>query len=53
VFDENLNSEVSQCGLEKINYVDFLEIENFLSNCPKENLDVGFGMLEENLTSCG
>jgi hypothetical protein len=31
----------------KINYVDFLEIEIFLSNFSKENLDICFSMLEE------
>lgn len=53
VFDESPNSEVSWLGLEKINYVDFLGVENFLSCFPNENLDVGFGMLEENLIFCG
>jgi hypothetical protein len=32
VFDESPKSEISQWGLEKINYVDFLGIEFFLSN---------------------
>jgi hypothetical protein len=41
--------EISQWGFKKINNVDFLGIEIFLSNFPKQNLDVGFGMLEENL----
>jgi hypothetical protein len=49
VFDETPKSEISQWGLEKINYVDFLRIENFLSNFPKQNLDVGFDMLKEKL----
>jgi hypothetical protein len=30
----------------KINYVDFLDIEIFWSNFPKENLNVCFSMLE-------
>ena len=53
VFNESPKSEISQWGLEKINYADFLEIENFLSTFPKQNLDVGFGMLEEILNFCG
>jgi hypothetical protein len=32
VFDESSKSEISQWSLDKINYVDFLGIENFLSN---------------------
>jgi hypothetical protein len=40
-------SEISQWGLEKINYVDFPGIETFLSTLPKQNLDVGVGMVEE------
>ena len=31
MFDESPKSEISQWGLKKINYVDFLGIENFLS----------------------
>jgi hypothetical protein len=53
VFDESPKSEISQWGLEKINYVDFLGIENFLSIFPKQNLDIGFGMLEEILNFRG
>jgi hypothetical protein len=53
VFDKNPKSKISQWGLEKINYVDFLRIENFLSIFPKQNLDVGFGMLEEILNFHG
>jgi hypothetical protein len=49
VFDESPNSEISQWSLEKINYVDFLVIEIF----PKQNLDVSFGLLEENLIFIG
>jgi hypothetical protein len=49
VFGESLKSEISQWGLKKINFVDFLGIGNFLSNFPKQNLDIGFGMLKENL----
>jgi hypothetical protein len=47
VFEESSKSEISQWGLEKINYVDFLGIETFLSTFPKQNLDVGVGMVEE------
>jgi hypothetical protein len=53
VFDESLKSEISQWGLGKINCVDFLGIENFLSSFPKQNLDVGFGILEEILNFRG
>jgi len=53
VFNESPNSEISQWGLKKINYVDFLGIRNFLSNFPKEDLDVCFSMLEEILTFRG
>jgi hypothetical protein len=42
-------SEVLQLGLEKINYVDFLEAKNFLSIFPNQHFDVGFGMLQETL----
>ena len=41
VFEESPKSEISQWGLEKINYVDFLGVETFLSTFPKQNLDVG------------
>ena len=34
-------------GLEKINYVDFLGVETFLSTFSKQNIDVGVGMVEE------
>jgi hypothetical protein len=47
VFEESPKSEISQWGLEKINYVDFLGVETFLSTFPKQNLDVGVGMVEE------
>jgi hypothetical protein len=47
VFNERPKSEISQWGLQKINNIDFLGIENFLSNFPKENLDDCFNMLEE------
>jgi len=53
VFDESPNGEVPQWGLDKINYVDFLGVENFLSTFPNQNLDVGFGMLEEKLILYG
>jgi hypothetical protein len=47
VFNESLKNEISQWGLQKINYVDFLGIENFLSNFSKENLNICFSMWEE------
>jgi hypothetical protein len=47
VFEENPKSEISQWGLEKINYIDFLGVKTFLSTFPKQNLDVGVGMMEE------
>jgi endonuclease IV len=49
MFDDSLKSEISQWSFEKINYVDFLEIENFLSNFSKQNLNIGFGMPKKNL----
>jgi hypothetical protein len=39
VFEESPKSEISQWGYEKINYVDFLVVE--------QNLDIGVGMMEE------
>jgi hypothetical protein len=45
--EESPKSEISQWGLEKINYVDFLGIETFLLTLPKQKLDVGVGMVEE------
>jgi hypothetical protein len=47
VSEESPKSEISQWGLEKINYVDFLGIKTFLSTLPKQKLDVGIGMVEE------
>ena len=47
VFEKSPKSEISRWGLEKINYVDFLGVETFLSTFPKQNLDVGVGMVEE------
>jgi hypothetical protein len=47
VFEESPKSEIYQWDLEKINYVDFLGIETFLSTFPKQNLDIGVGMVEE------
>jgi hypothetical protein len=47
VFEESPKSEKSQWGLEKINYVDFLRVETFLSTFPEQNLDVGVGMVKE------
>jgi hypothetical protein len=53
VFNESPKSGISQWALQKINYVDFLGIENFLSNFPKENLDLFFSTLEEILIFLG
>jgi hypothetical protein len=47
VSEESPKSEISQWGLEKINYVDFLGIETFLSTLPKQKLDISVGMVEE------
>jgi hypothetical protein len=47
VFEESAKNEISQWGLEKINYIDFLGVETFLLTFPKQNLDVGVGMVEE------
>jgi hypothetical protein len=47
VFEESPKSEISQWGLEKINYLDFLGVETFLPTFPKQNLDIGVGMVEE------
>jgi hypothetical protein len=47
VSEESPKSEISQWGLEKINYVDFLGIKTFLSTPPKQKLDIGVGMVEE------
>jgi hypothetical protein len=53
VFDKSSKSEISQWDLEKINYVDFLGIGNFLSTFPKQNLDIGFSVFEEILNFRG
>jgi hypothetical protein len=53
VFDESPYNERFQFSNEEISYVDFLGIENFLSNSPSNNLDVGFGVLDENFNFCG
>jgi hypothetical protein len=45
VSEESRKSEISQRGLEKINYVDFLG--TFLSTLHKQKLDIGIGMVEE------
>jgi hypothetical protein len=47
VFNKSPKNEISQWGLLKVNYIDFLGIKNFLSNFPKENLDLFFSTLEE------
>jgi hypothetical protein len=47
MFNESPKSEISQWGLLKINYVDFLGIENFLLKFLKESIDVCFSTLEE------
>jgi hypothetical protein len=49
VFHESSKSKISQWGLQKINYVDFIGIENFLSNFPKENLDFFFFIILEEI----
>lgn len=38
---------------EEISYIDFLEIGIFLSNSPSKNLDVSFGVMDENFNFCG
>jgi hypothetical protein len=53
VFDKTLESEISQWAFEKINYVDFLRIDNFLSSFLEQNLDVGLCMLENKLIFYG
>jgi len=53
VFDESPHNERFQFSNEEISYVDFLGIENFLSNSPSNNLDVGFGVLDDNFNFCG
>jgi len=52
VFDESLYNEGSQLRHEKISYVDFFGIENFLSKSPNNSLDVGFDVLEDNFNFC-
>jgi hypothetical protein len=47
VSKESPKSEISQCDLEKINYVDFFFYRTFLSTLPKQKLDVSVGMVEE------
>jgi hypothetical protein len=53
VFDESLYNEIFQLSNEEISNVDFLGIENFLSNSPSNSLVVGFGMLDDNFNFCG
>jgi hypothetical protein len=53
VFDESLHNERFQLSNEEISNVDFLGIENFLSNSPNNSLVVGFGMLDDNFNFCG
>jgi hypothetical protein len=53
VFDESLYNEIFQLSNEEISNVDFLGIENFLSNSPNNSLVVGFGMLDDNFNFCG
>jgi hypothetical protein len=52
VFDESPYNEGSQLRHEKISYVDFFGIENFLTKSPNNNLDVGFDVLEDNFNFC-
>jgi len=53
VFDESLHNQGFQLSNEEISYVDFLGIENFLSNSPSNKVDVRFGMLDDNFNFCG
>jgi hypothetical protein len=53
MFDESLHNERFQLSNEEISNVDFLGIENFLSNSPNNSLVVGFGMLDDNFNFCG
>jgi hypothetical protein len=53
VFDKSPHNERFQLSNEKISCVEFLGIENFLSNSPSNNLDVGFGVLDDNFNFCG
>jgi hypothetical protein len=53
VIDESSHNKRFQLSNEEISYVDFLGIENFLSNSPSNNLDVGFGVLDDNFNFCG
>jgi hypothetical protein len=53
VFDESPHNEGFQLSNEEISYVDFLGTKNFLSNSPSNNLDVDFGMLDDNFNFCG
>jgi hypothetical protein len=52
VFDESPYNEGFQLSNEEISYVDFLGIENFLSNSLSNKLDVGFTMLDDNFNFC-
>jgi hypothetical protein len=53
VFDECPHNEGFQVSKDEISYVDLLGIENFLSNSPRNNLDVGFNVLDDNSNFCG
>jgi len=52
-FDESPHNKRFQLSNQETSYVDFLGIENFLSICSSNNLDVGFGMLHDNFNFCG
>jgi hypothetical protein len=53
VFDESPHNEGFQLSNEEISYVDFLGIENFLSSSSSNNLNVGFGEMDDNFNFCG
>jgi len=52
VFDESPHNEGFQLSNEKISYVDFLGVKNFISNSPSNKLYVGFGVLDDNFNFC-
>jgi hypothetical protein len=52
VFDESPHNEGFQLSNEEISYVDFLGVENFISNSPSNKLYVGFGVLDDNFNFC-
>jgi hypothetical protein len=48
VFDESPHNEGFQLSNEEISYVYFFGIENFLSSSSSNNLNVGFGVTDDN-----